>query len=270
MSSTLPPLPDESETIWRYLDFVQLISIFEREALWFARAALFDDPMEGSLSRKGVNTRAARFSNTELPPDEVNSLIEKQSMITETHRDTAYLNCWHLNNRESMAMWELYSLEGQGVAIKSSVGRVKRALRSKGGKINREDTPVEEELPRMKLFTLGAVQYVDYDEHIIPNGNLYTPLFYKRLSFQHEREFRIATSQFFEFIQEGGGLVRPEEEELENGYYVEIGIEDLVDEIYVSPSSADWFKQLVEMVAEKYGIGGENVTRSNLDEDPVF
>lgn len=168
-----------------------------------------------------------------------------------------------------MAMWELYSIEGQGIAIQSSVGNLKKALRAEDGHINREDTPVPEEVPRIKIFTLGEVQYIDYDRHFIPEGNMYAPLFHKRLSFQHEREFRIATSRFFELIQDRG-VHEIEEVDLPPGEYIDVDVNQLIEKIHVSPSSADWFLELVEMVADRGGIDPDLVTRSPLDEDPVF
>lgn len=267
-SSALPKLPPDSRNIWRYIDFTQLISILERESLWFNRADLFEDPLEGSYSRATVNTRKERYQHPELPDEKVGKLIQQQSESARVYRKSAYLNCWHMSPRESMAMWELYSIEGQGIAIQSNVGRMKKALRAEGGYINREDTPVPEEAPRINIFTLGAVRYIDYDRGIIPEGNLYSPLFHKRLSFEHEKEFRVATSRFFDYLADDELHRIPDD--LDPGEYIDIGLEELIEKIYVSPSSADWFLEQVEMVADRYGVGSEKVVRSSLDEDPVF
>jgi len=268
-ASGLPPIPPEDTMIWRYLDFTQLTSILERESLWFSRADMFDDPLEGSHSRATVDTRKQRYHNSKISDEHVDRIAQAMSESVKLFRRSTYLNCWHLNERESMAMWELYSIEGQGIAIQSKVGKLKEALRAEGGHINRGDASVPEEMPGVKSFTLGAVQYIDYDKHITPERNLLAPLFHKRRSFEHEREFRVATSRFGEVLGDDG-ILDMDRLDLPAGEYINININQLIDKIYVSPSSADWFLELVEVIAGRRGINPDIVTRSSLNEDPVF
>jgi hypothetical protein len=42
----------------------------------------------------------------------------------------------------------------------------------------------------------------------------------------------------------------------------------LIDEIYVSPKSAEWYRELVQSVAKTYGVDKE-VRRSPMDMEPV-
>jgi hypothetical protein len=93
---------------------------------------------------------------------------------------------------------------------------------------------------------------------MIPDGNAFHALFYKRRSFEHEHELRAA-------------LLRPPSEAKEPipGLYVPCDVNILIDEIFVSPESPNWFKELVSSILEKYSLDRE-VKRSNLDEDPLF
>lgn len=264
--SALPPMPSEEAKIWRYLDFTQLVSILERESLWFNRADLFKDPLEGSCSRASVNTRRKRYETTEIPPEIIEETLPEMAKLS---RKSSYLNCWHLNSRESMAMWESYSIEGRGIAIQSKVARIKKGLREKGGYINREDTPVPNEAPRKKIFTLGAVRYIDYDKQLIPEGNLYAPLFHKRLSFKHEQEFRVATSLFSKFL--GEEEINLEKDiELPVGMHIKVDLETMIENIYISPTSTNWFCELVKKIVERYGFNSDIVTRSSIEEEPIF
>src|ERR1043165_4873977 len=61
----------------------------------------------------------------------------------------------------------------EGIAIRSSVARLKTALASF------ED----------KIF-VRPVRYLDYDRDRIEMGDVLEPFFYKRRSFEHERELR--------------------------------------------------------------------------------
>lgn len=74
-------------------------------------------------------------------------------------------------------MWELYVRAGEGIAVQSTFDRLKRAF----------------------AFTdqgiyIGKVRYIDYRrEKVLPNNSTIAPVFYKRKSFEHERELRCVT-----------------------------------------------------------------------------
>src|SRR5664279_3731928 len=86
-------------------------------------------------------------------------------------RKLFYVSCWHENSGESAAFWDQYK-NSRGVAIKSTVGRLKRS--------NSSAMP----------FFLGRVQYQHYGGAEFPVGstNALRPAFLKRSSFEHERE----------------------------------------------------------------------------------
>jgi hypothetical protein len=261
-----PQLPKKSTPAWRYIDFTQLISILERESLWFNRADLFEDPLEGSLSRANVETRELRYEDTEIPLSELETL----SQALQQHRKTTYLNCWHLNNYESAAMWEQYSTDGQGVAIQTTVGSLIDSLTDESGVfMSGEDTPDDaDEIDR--VITFGRVRYIDYDRHLIPENNLYAPVFHKRRSFKHEQEFRAAFSIFGEKLEESEGVDSVDDfSDIPAGMYIDVNLEKLIDTLYISPTSPEWFSEQVELIKERYEIECD-IQKSSLDEDPVF
>lgn len=265
LQSWRPQMPTDDTPAWRYLDFTQLISILERESLWFNRADLFEDPLEGSLSRANVETRELRYKDTEVP----RSALEMMSQAARQHRKTTYLNCWHLNYYESAAMWEQYSTDGQGIAIQTTVGDLIAALTENPGVFKSgEDTPDDaDEIDR--IITLGEVQYIDYDRHLIPENNLYAPLFHKRLSFKHEQEFRAAFSKHFEKLREDEADSIDDSGDVPVGVYVDVDLGKLIDTLYISPTSPEWFSEQVELIKERYDIECD-IQKSSLDEDPVF
>jgi hypothetical protein len=71
-------------------------------------------------------------------------------------------------------MWKIYATEDAGIAIRSTVGRLKRALDSY------IDYPV----------TISSVSYINYDTDIIPENYLLHPMFFKRKSYEYENELR--------------------------------------------------------------------------------
>ena len=83
------------------------------------------------------------------------------------------VNCWHLGEHESAAMWDIYVPAGAGVAIRSTFDRLKASL-------ERSETEVY----------LGKVTYIDHAKDAIPVGNTFTPATHKRKSLEYESEVR--------------------------------------------------------------------------------
>lgn len=82
------------------------------------------------------------------------------------------INCWHMNEHESAAMWKLYLKSNEGIAVQSSYNKLR-------------DCIIDDE-----QVLVGMVKYLDYEaEHIDP-GNILSAFVYKRKSFEHEREVR--------------------------------------------------------------------------------
>jgi hypothetical protein len=89
------------------------------------------------------------------------------------------VNCWHINEHESEAMWKLYSDSGKGIAIQTSI----KSLR---GAIDGIDDNI--------LIQLGVVKYLDFhDRNLNPHDCIvdgtFAPLL-KRISYVHEKELR--------------------------------------------------------------------------------
>ena len=154
---------------------------------------------------------------------------------------TARVNCWHMGEFESEAMWRLYTRERDGVAIKTVFARFKEALLGEEG------------------VNVSRVSYQDYRTESIPFGNALFPLFHKRISFQHEQEVRALF------------MVHPAEEgpDEADGGYCQIDLPKLVDEIVVAPFAEDWFVDLVRSLGDRYGIG-DRVRPSRLSDDATF
>ena len=104
-------------------------------------------------------------------------LIENEHRAIQMIRRNSFLSCWFEGSFESIAMWRLYASgkESKGVAIKSAVGRLKKAI---GHQVE-----------------IGRIEYIDYSKEW-PNAN--EALWRKRLSFEYEHEVRVR------IITEGG------------------------------------------------------------------
>ena len=229
--SQLWPPPDDA-VLWRYMDFTRFVSLLDTGALFFCRPDLLGDPFEGSLSPAtppllAADPKAGSFTLRE---------VDIRKFVGQ-----ARVNCWHMSEFESEAMWRLYAQERKGIAIKTVFARFKEAF-------------VGDE-----TITASMVRYLDYETEGFPFSNLMIPLFHKRVSFQHEQEVR---ALFVPHLSEDG----PDETA---GCYCEVDLPKLVEEIVVAPFAEDWFADLVRSLSERYGIG-DRVQPSTLSKVPTF
>src|SRR5659263_439614 len=87
-----------SSKVWRYMDFTKFVSLLEKQSLYFARADKFSDPFEGSFSKFNVQNRPNVYGVSE-------ENMKYYSYCGKKMRQYIFLNCWHLNEHESAAMW---------------------------------------------------------------------------------------------------------------------------------------------------------------------
>ena len=120
--------PNPGDKLWRYMDLAKFLSLVSHKALYFAAAKTFKDPFEGA---KGLICNKQSWDNFYLeffreailtaPGQDIRKLTEKK-IKTDSHRllktlssfgvqsrEDTYICCWHQNDYESEAMWQLYS-----------------------------------------------------------------------------------------------------------------------------------------------------------------
>jgi hypothetical protein len=265
-----PEPEDDDQTIWRYLEFPQLLSILERESLWFTAANGFEDPYEGSFTMPDLEEAVEKALAMEWDIEEEEFMQMVQS--TPDHfLNNLFLNCWHMNDYESAAMWAQYSLADGGIAVCSTIDRFKDALNSC------EEYDVH----------LSPVDYVDFREDVIREAYVPRRFLYKRKSYEHEKELRaiVHLQDVIEVetsvAQQKGLNVRcPDKaiqqyprmepyasmlgEELPPGLHVPVDLDILIDMIYVAPDAPDWLEETVDEITDTYGLGSAEVKKSSL------
>lgn len=242
-----PQKPEDDDALWRYLDFTQFVSILETESLWFSAASGFTDKWEGGLTEYQIKQISDNI------PKFIENRMESVRRLYDALRETTYISCWHHRDEETAAMWELYNDRGKEVAIKTTVRNLRRALTWSDDMV------------------MGCVEYEDYNA----GGDLFpitrnSPFFHKRLSFDHENEFRVVKSEFNlpervsmeeglkEIVAQKGGSGRP----------ISLNPETLIDEVVVSPVVDDWMEELVDSVLKTHEMHDVWVSDSKLGDDP--
>src|ERR1035437_2931594 len=166
------PQPDNFEVkVWRYLDLAKAISFLQSEEIYFRRSDLFQDAFEGTITKPLAEAWARIAARVKAPKIE-----EVMSIGRKCARKTVYINCWHLNDSESEAMWQLYCPNNHGIAIQTTYTKlVKWSL----------------QLPDSFI---GKVTYLDYKSERF-DGHYLNAFMHKRRSFAYESEVRIIHSE---------------------------------------------------------------------------
>lgn len=189
------------------------MQMIESRTLWFSRLDKFEDPLEGLHTdaelagiRKHVEKKRAE------------QLI---ALFREARKDT-YVSCWRAGKSESLAMWDLYGKGSGIVAVKSTVGLLKKAVAS-------YDRPV----------FISKVRYIGWSERL-GLDNVLVACSRKDFSYQHEGEVRAILSDI---------VPQPEA-----GIAVPVDIKSLVAEIMVGPREKEWVVGLVEQIKKRYDL----------------
>jgi hypothetical protein len=180
--------------IWRYVDLAKFVHMLATGTLYFACVTTeLKDPYEGWLPRSHMRAlmelnrtyldqmRGTRDSILALHPTrdpapfdaillDAQRKLDLRRLLQEVNSKFG-VNCWHINEHESEAMWQLYTAAGQGIAIESTKARLEGALKGDG-------------------IIVDQVRYMDFDRDEIEKGHRHYGLFIKRKSFEHEQELR--------------------------------------------------------------------------------
>lgn len=233
---------DVNSKIWRYMDFIKFVSLLDRHSLFFIRSDCLNDPFEGTYPLKNIQEPQLRF---------VDSILDPQRIITDPRkeiREYTLVNCWHMNEDESAAMWNIYNKNLYGIAIQSTFDRLRTSFSESSD----------------NTVLIGIVKYIDFKKERISELNTLYPYIHKRKSFEHERELRAVITDW-----KRKNLPEIRESTLENGEYIEVDIHRLIERIFVSPNSERWYIDLVKSLIHKYGLKIE-VETSCLSERPVW
>lgn len=221
-------IPENPDTIiWKYMDLSKFLDILLSGKMFMSRSDKFEDQFEGTFSEPTF--------------EEIKKISENNPKFLDyykSHRENVVISSWHTNQYESFAMWQIFTKNNEGLAIQSTIGRLKEALR--------EEKHTEQ--------YIGEVNYIDYKKELIPFDDAFFPFLFKRKSFQYENEIRVisdVTSQ---------NLI------INDGLKINVDINRMIEKIYIHPKSENWYKKLVIEVVSKLGFDFE-IEKSDLESD---
>lgn len=278
----LKSLSDEM-ILWRYMSLDKFINLLDDNGIYFAPLNAYhnSDPFEGyppavalkamySLSEKTFlqasdNLLMAEKIPKPWSPTVVEAVKKLQEMVSSRKArfreliDSLFkgtlVSCWYYSDHQSEAMWKLYGDQGKGIAIRTTVGKLRNALEQAVGN------------SRQKTIFIGKVKYVDYsDTSITPpdctvDGHI-IPLL-KRISYAHENEVRAFLSPDIDASNLEHFEIKP--------FMASCDVAGMIDGVFVSPYTNTSYIKAVQAVAKSFGLVCP-VEKSNLlsGEDDLF
>jgi hypothetical protein len=235
--------PSDATTIWRYMDISKYIHLLSTQKLYFSRIDKLKDKKEGAIPPGQEFHREQALSR--YPSPELKEFYEDLLGYLQINRKATYVNCWNVSAYESNLMWRFYVDSSYGVAIKSTYGKLKNALK------------LDTEFLERNAFTIGMVGYYNPDTDGLPIGNMVHPFFLKTHEYVSENELRALIQMPFTDPSVKTGSTPGE-------YLVPVDLNELIEEVVLSPTSPTWHKEIYEEINRMYLLKKE-VFKSRIE-----
>jgi hypothetical protein len=218
--------PDANDKLWRYMTFTKFLSLLERRALFFCRSDKLGDPFEGSYPKNNIKNR---------PNDAFKPVL---SNVFKEIRKFILLNCWNLSACESAALWRLYAKDANGIAVQTTFERLKASFGSEG----------------KPSIHIGKVNYTDFTKESFDERNcFFTPFLHKMKSFEYEHEVRVLLAEYPIYVKDNIEL-RTAPAVFEIGTFVDVNLDILIENVYVTPTAQEWFRDKVESTIKRFNL----------------
>ena len=225
------PHPSDDTIIWKYFKRPYFESLINDSALFFRRVIDFvtDDPNEGTIPQR--DQQRDRLLALSRPHPTISSLVSAVTVANGIDgwgmRHATVINCWTMRPTESRMMWIAYAGIGdgtsRGIAIRSTVGMLKKALEGQPEEVN-----------------MSSVRYIDYENDVFEDGtgNAMTPILHKSVhGYSDEQEFRLIHRH---------SMTEPfQKEKLWDEYpgcratKIKVNLSNLLCEVVMSPNATD-------------------------------
>ena len=144
-------------------------------------------------------------------------------------------------------MWKLYARDNGGVAVRTRFSILTKSF------IDEEDVYV------------GKVKYIDYDTTASSERSVLHPFMYKRPHFEYEQEVRATMMSKLQLVLGDDSppyFVGP-------GTYARVDLDQLIEEVVISPYAEDWLHELIYSVTQRYGLKAP-IRGSSLSDSPTW
>ena len=284
------------KTIYRYMDFAKFVNLLQTEELHFHQAADFEDRFEGSVPEIIEQARKREYEQAEAEGRMGPDGHQIHAEINKCLRRFTYLNCWHMKEDESVAMWEKYGGSDRAVAIKTTVEDFTVAL-------NRDpDHDIYFERVEYRPYSSDHeatpdIDEIDLDEmdprfFLTREAHSLVPFVYKRKGFEYEEEMRAIIQEPPVDPELNSTIIVTDGEERRVGYQIDteqepqyldtrkenpnkglnipIYLDALIDTVHFAPDAPGWFKSTVENVLGNCEVLMEESEVDDIIQDSIM
>lgn len=233
---------DENQKIWRYMDLPKFIAMIMSQSLYFPRIDLLGDPSEGKITKSDMDELIRKLST-----DDLKTVLGSLKGAISAN----YISCWHVNENESAAMWSIYLQQDKGIAVQSTVKRLKESL-----------DPQDPSHVR-----LGQVKYIDRETQAAGTDNGFSPVLKKGKFYEYEKEIRaVYWMAEHPTPQETYQQIIAGKYDLSPGVSHKCDLNTLIEKIVISPKSPGWFEDMITSLlsAYKYDNLKSKVVKSSM------
>jgi len=220
-----------NRVVCRYYPQVRYITLLKRSAVWFSNLEeLREDALEGTLPAKLHEKRLACDLESRK---QFAHVVPIEQFDTMTARDLASgrmlsaVNCWYMDNMESLEMWNKYGRHG--VMVQSTVEHIAHAF-------NRMS-------PTDDLPQVGPVRYIDFADddtvELHKSYDAFVRAYLKDKKWAHEKELRIA---HVNLRQNPKGFLYP------------CFLPNLIQAVVLAPTASENWIRLVQSELTKRGL----------------
>jgi hypothetical protein len=207
-------------SLWRYMDFWKFLKLISTSNLFFPNIEMLGDQHEGKIPEKvyQMMVKDKRLGGEKFAKD-------YRGFIETNLRSKTLICSWVASEKESFAMWKMYSKEKLGLALKTNHERLKTSFKNSSENIY-----------------IGEVTYYNDEKPSYKIGNTFYTFLVKHNYYDFEYEVRCIT----EIGDSDKGIT------FKN---IAVDLNTLIDEIYISPfASETGFIEIIEFLKSKYTL----------------
>ena len=225
--------PSNDTIIWRYMGLDKFLDLLLNDSITFTRASIASDKNEIKWIIKNLEET-----------DEYKLHSEGALKHIEILRDTSFISCWAMKERDTRALWGTYlDHSKQGVAIKTTVGKLLDSVEWDDFGFSYQIVDYRNEFVFEELQSLSIAintkntAYLDESEvrfHVFLNDKQLPDLP------QFEEPKRIIERQLTKRFHDGKTLK------------FKINLDSLVCSLMISPYCSNWHKKNIRKLIEDY------------------
>ena len=181
-----------------------------------------NDNFEGTMPRAEAAwwDEAIKCGEASGKAEVIKANKEKIMGFVRAFRSGWFISCWHLEEQENFAFWEIYGKDNESIAIVTTFARLEEALPDH--------------------INVGCVRYVDYETQRFETevdriSNQFDYIMHKRSFYNYEQEVRAVASVHFSAGPGGDDIWAI------NSYAPQIDPQQLITEIVVHPRANSVF-----------------------------